>query len=225
MIERRSLPVEVRVDAENPRRFSAVVMRYDVVDAYGTIWTPGVFARSLAERLPRVVWAHDMSDPIGRYVDYTDTAETLTLVGELDDFDAVPRALQASSQLASGTIDQFSVGFIRSEQISGRDLAPEDRDAGAVERITRAELPETSLVVVGAVPGTHVVSMRSVRTTGGTVPSDFVLDLGAKLASGAITREQAEAALSLVASTEKDDAPTTEVLDADTMIALEGLGL
>lgn len=219
MIERRSIPVEIRADSDNERRFRAVVMRYDAVDAYGTIWSPGVFARSLAERLPRIVWAHDMTDPIGRYVEYEDSAESLTLVGELDDFDAVPRARQAAAQLRSGTIDQFSVGFIRGTYLDRGALSAEDLALGASERITQAELPETSLVVTGAVPGTHLISVRSAA---GNVPSDFVIALGAKIASGAITKEQAAHALALVAEADPAAAAPHD-LDPDTVLAMADL--
>lgn len=138
----------------DPFRFSALVLRYGVVDTYGTVFTPGVFTDSLTTRMPRICWSHDWADPIGRWVSWTETSDGLELVGELDDFDAVPRARQAAAQLRSGTIDQFSVGFVRlSDEPAGDDFPP------GVRAITEGLLDEVSLVLVGSVPGTRPVTV------------------------------------------------------------------
>lgn len=191
MIEHRALrSTEIRVTPDT-RTFEAVVVRYGVVDDYDTIFDAGCFAASLEERMPRITWAHDWAEPLGRYVDYKDTPEQLTLIGEFDDFDAVPRARQAWTQLSSGTIDQFSVGFHR---IAIR----EDDDHRT--HFTEAGLDEAALVLVGAVPGTALLSVRSVRTQGGlVVPEDVWMSLAEKVAKGEITQEAAQAAMSLAA--------------------------
>lgn len=204
-LETRTLrSAEVRMPDGEGRTFEAVVMHYGVVDDYETIFDAGCFADSLKERLPRITWAHSWSDVIGRYVDYRDTPETLTLIGELDDFDAVPRARQAYAQLKSGTIDQFSVGF-------ARDKIVEDDD-GKIH-FTRARLDEAALVLAGAVPGTKLVGVRSrsgldvVRQ----VPEDFVIDLAKQVAAGTLTKEAAQVAVDLAAG----DAPVAPVQSSD----------
>jgi HK97 family phage prohead protease len=175
----RSVPVEFRAVDDHPRRFLARVIQYDVVDDYDTEFAPGVFTDSLARRLPRVVWAHDWSEPLGRYIEARDAAELLDLVGEFDDFDDVPRARQAYAQLKSGTIDQFSVGFV---PLDGHMA---ERDGREVFRFTRARLDEVSLVLAGAVPGTELLAVRSkilvVRAPAAVMPKDqaaqIILDM------------------------------------------------
>lgn len=190
--ESRVVPAgEVRVAADG-RTIEAVVLRYDVIDDYGTMFAPGVFTESLSERMPRIVWSHDWADPIGRWVDYRDTDTELTLIGELDDFDAVPRARQASAQLASGTIDQFSVGFMR---MADEAVDPDEVDGRrGVYRITKGQLDEASLVLRGAVPGTHLVAVRSAAG----VSVDAALDLARRMQAGEITAEEAKATLELL---------------------------
>lgn len=227
-IERRALrSSEVRVTPDNPRTFEAVVLRYNVLDDYRTIFDPGVFKDSLEERLPRITWAHDWSEPLGRYVDYKDDDDKLTLVGEFDDFAAVPRAKQASAQLASGTIDQFSVGFHRKPEGTYED-------ADGVEHFRNAGLDEAALVLVGAVPGTELLGMRSVmvRTTSGLlVPEDVWVTLGKKVAAGEMTHAEALAALDLAAGHPPTEVVTeppgvlSDDVSADADAALEGLGL
>lgn len=176
------------VGEPDSRRFAATVMRYDVLDDYDTMFGPESFLESMAQRMPRVVWGHDWTDPIGRWVTYEnkvdDEGVRLDLVGEFDDFAAVPRARQAYAQLRSGTIDQFSVGFF-----------PEDaeivlRDGREVIRFTRARLDEVSLVLVGAVPGTQLLAMRQppikVRANDLVIPKDTAAALILDLHSGKI---------------------------------------
>lgn len=208
-------PTEVRVtDDAGGRTFEAVVVRYGVIDDYGTRFRAGCFTDSLSERLPRICWAHRWDEPLGRYVDYRDTGTELTLIGELDDFDAVPRARQASAQLASGTIDQFSVGFMRLAD----ELVDPDEVGGrrGVYDITEAQLDEVSLVLVGAVPGTELVGVRSTRAAG--VAVDDVVELGRRVDRGEISQEEAQAALDLLAgeSGEEggDDPPSGDVAGA-----------
>ena len=158
--EVRTVPVaEVRVDEDNPGRFRAAVLTYGVIDDYATVFETGVFTESMDRRMPRIVWGHNWLDPIGRWIDYEDTDEHLYLDGELDltmigdtSTPAVPRAHQALAQLRSRTIDQFSVGFWRIDERDGK----EDYGPG-VTVITKGDLDEASLVLVGAVPDTHLV--------------------------------------------------------------------
>lgn len=206
--ERRALhATHVRVPDDGSRTFEAVVMHYGVEDDYGTFFDPGCFTESLKTRLPRICWSHDWSDPIGRYVDYRDTDTDLTLVGEFDPFDAVPRAHQAWAQLRSGTIDQFSVGF---SDVTTRLV--DDK-----VHFTKATLDEASLVLVGAVPNTKLVSVRSPKFEGKReVPVDTLIELAKKKAAGELTDEEADAALALAAGTVLTDPATGETSETVT---------
>jgi HK97 family phage prohead protease len=216
---------EIRV-AGDGHTIEAVVLAYNVIDDYNTRFRPGCFTESLEERLPRICWAHRWDEPLGRWVDYRDTATELTLIGELDDFDAVPRARQASAQLMSGTIDQFSVGFMR---LADEAVDPEEVDGtrGVVD-ITKGQLDEASLVLVGAVPGTKLVQVRS----GLVVPEDAVVDLAKRVVAGELTKDEAKAALDLLATDddqeledeheETDDGPTIEEVGDELAAFLAG---
>lgn len=163
-VERRqALLNEIRGIDEEKRQFTARVVNYNVVDSYGSVWAPGVFTRSLERKLPKVTWGHDWLDPIGVVIESTDRADGLDLRVQLDDFDAVPRARQAFAQLKSGSMDEFSFGFKREEWSEKReDLAPfEGQQYRARELMTEARMDEMSLVLVGAVPGTKVLDVRS----------------------------------------------------------------
>lgn len=195
--EFRQLSVEYRVDGSRPGAIVADVMTYNKLDDYGTEFDPAVFTESLEKRMPRICWGHDWLDPIGQWTDAENNKKSLRLAGQLDlgmiqntSTPAVPSAHRAYAQLESGTIDQFSVGFVR--QVDEKGKIP------GSYRILKALLDEVSPVLVGAVPGTKLVSIRSTRTAprltraglpAGTalyVPSEYVQDLIVRFERGEI---------------------------------------
>lgn len=195
---------EVRVVDEGKRQFIARVLTYNTIDDYGTIWLPGCFDESLATRMPRVAWAHQWSEPIGRYIEVvTNDGKVLELLGQLDDFDDVPRARQCYSQMQSKTIDQFSVGFTRQKWTNVDDESK--RAQGAYEEMVKALLDEASPVLVGAVPGTALVAVRAAR---GKVDLDAVVELARRVKSGDLTLEEADEAVRLLA--DADPTPTDD---------------
>lgn len=227
--ETRSYRGEVRAVADDPGRFEALVVVYSVLDDYETIFDPGCFTESLQQRLPRITWAHSWSEPLGRYVDFRDSNEGLTLIGEFDDFDAVPRARQAYAQLLSGTIDQFSVGF------HSIDRYEED----GIVHFRKVGLDEVALVLVGAVPGTKLLAVRSSLGLR-EVPEDLVINLAKQVASGDLTQKEAKVAIDLAAGEAPavgsgDDStadtepvepdPATIAASAEADEALEALGI
>lgn len=152
----------VRAQGGSKRQFVCRALTYNTIDSYGTRWLPGCFAESLRQKLPVVAWSHSWDEPIGRYIEVVrDDATALELVGQLDDFDDVPRARQAYSQMQSGTITDFSVGFTRQKWTNVDDASL--RALGCYEEMVKAGLDEVSPVIVGAVPGTALLATRSAR--------------------------------------------------------------
>jgi HK97 family phage prohead protease len=172
--------------ADDGRTFEARAVAYNVIDDYNTRFAPGVFDESLAARLPVIAWAHSWDEPIGRVTAYESRDDGLYVTARLSDPDAVPRARQAMSQLADGTLDDVSVGFMRE--------ASNEADDGIVD-ITKATLDEISVVLRGAVPGAKVLAVRST----GTVDVDAVVELARRKVAGEITEDEAKAALELLA--------------------------
>lgn len=175
------------------RQAWATVCTYGKVDDYGSVWEPGCWKESLEAKLPKVTWGHDWLDLIGRVTDYRDSKETLDLELQFSDFDAVPRARQAWTQLRDGDIDEFSFGFERKEWTTIDAEGESKALPGATERIVRATMFETSPVLRGAVPGTKVLSVRAParRRLEGQVDVKVVLELARRLAAGEIDEAEA----------------------------------
>ena len=175
-----------------------------VVDDYGSVWMPGVFDRSLEQRLPALCWAHDWADPIGPGVDWSRAGDAGPQVSfRFSDFEAVPQARRAHAQVSDGTIRDCSVGFSNVRR-RPPTAGEEARWPGVVEVIEDADLDEVSLVLRGAVPGAKVLSVRTGQRAA-SVDLDAVVEVGRKVAAGDITHDEAKATLALLA-TDDDNA-------------------
>lgn len=163
-----------------------------VVDDYGTLWMPDCFDEGLATRLPTLCWSHDWSEPLGPGIAYRTSDDGPEIDFLFSDFDAVPMARRAHAQVADGTIQDCSVGFIGMER---RDPTPEEREMfpGVQEVMLKALMDELSLVLRGAVPGAKVLAFRSAK-----VAVDHAVDLARRVQEGELTAEQAKTALDLL---------------------------
>lgn len=236
--------IEVRaVDEKGPNGRPVVQLRIitpNVVDDYGSVWLPDTFDTALQARIaadpddtPALCWSHRWDDPIGHGITYTADAGGPVMRFEYDDFDAVPRAKQADAQVRSKTIRDCSVGFFA---IARREASEDDKKRwpGAREVITEADLDEVSLVLRGAVPGAKVL-----RSAGGTVDVDAVVELARRVTTGELTAEEAKVAVELLGednstdetdpqlgegaghSAETDDAKLDTELDTELDAALD----
>jgi HK97 family phage prohead protease len=178
--------IEFRAVDEAKREADIRVCVYNVVDDYGTVWLPGVWRKGLEAKKPKGVWGHDWLDPIGRCLDFTDGDDDLRLLVKFSDFEAVPQAWRAWTQLRDGDIDEFSFSFdrIRWEMVAP-DADLEDIPDGARELMHEAVMLEWSPVLIGAVPGTGTLAVRS-RARATLVPVTLATELATRLATGQI---------------------------------------
>jgi HK97 family phage prohead protease len=139
--------------------FAAYFCVWDVVDSYGTMWQRGAFAKSIKERGPKskanqkiaIVWQHDIKDPIAQPVEIVEDEFGAYVVGKWEDFDAVPNAKRAASQIVSGAINGFSFGF---DYLYDKMEYVENVDA---VRIVEAVLYEISPVTFASIKQTFAI--------------------------------------------------------------------
>lgn len=182
-----------------------------IPDDYGSVWMPDVFDESLDRRLPTLAWAHNWQEPIGRAIAWRAKGDLREIDFRLDDFDDVPQARRAFSQVRSGTLDDCSVGFSNTTR---REPTAEERERwpGAAEIMIRSELDETSPVLRGAVPGAKVLALRSRDGRVASVAEDVVMDVARKVAAGEMTKDEGQVYLDLIAT---DDGTPATVLEQD----------
>lgn len=186
---------KIRVEDAEKHIYAARIVNYGPVDSHGTSWAPGVFTESLQRKMPKSVWSHDPTRPIGKVIEYRDSEEGLDVLVQFADLNAVPDARMAYSLLDDEIIDEFSFAFYR------KASEPDPNNPGAI-RITRADITEVSPVLTASGQGTGTLGVRSA----GTITRAEADDLLRQVTEGKL---DAQAALAELAS--RREAPKVEI--------------
>jgi HK97 family phage prohead protease len=117
--------------------FSGYASTFGNVDEGGDVVLRGAFAGSIARRVPRLLWQHDMREPIGRVLSLKE--DDRGLHGEYK-LSRTTRGHDAYQLLKDGAIDSMSIGYIPDDQ--------EFDEAHAVRKLKSVDLLEISLVSI-----------------------------------------------------------------------------
>jgi hypothetical protein len=133
--------------------FEGYASLFGVPDVGKDVVMPGAFASSLARRGAtgiRMLWQHDPSEPIGRWIGAEEDARGLRVRGKLSL--AVERAREIHALMREGAIDGLSIGFrverARAEKATG------------LRRLERLDLWEISVVTFPMLPGARVSQVK-----------------------------------------------------------------
>ncbi|HVV76336.1 MAG TPA: HK97 family phage prohead protease [Mycobacteriales bacterium] len=141
-------------DVDDRRRSVIADFPWDVLDTFKTSFAPDAFDEYLRRQLPIMLWQHDRKEPIGRATHWEKTQKANRFVAEFSDFDAVPRARQAFTQIRDGHLTDFSFYFDRATAV------PHPNGERGALRFTHCRMPEISPVSIGSIPGAGVVGVR-----------------------------------------------------------------
>ncbi len=162
---------------------------FDVPDLEGDIIAPGAFTASLARHrqrgtMPRLLWQHDPTQPIGRWIEAREESHGLRLVGQLTLETQVGR--EAHALLKQGALDGLSLGFlIRRAESAGTGQ----------RRILEAELLECSPVTFPCHPQARVLTVKTYPSHKEQIMTDFAEPALASLAADLATLKQRTDAL------------------------------
>jgi len=121
---------------------------FGVTDAGGDIVEPGAFAESLTKRTPKMLWQHDMAEPIGIWDEAREDDRGLYLKGRLAV--TTTRGRDAHELAKMGALAGLSIGYIvRDYEMDGNN-----------RRIKECDLYETSMVTM---PMNPLASLTSVK--------------------------------------------------------------
>lgn len=115
----------------------------------------GAFSDSLRKRgaeAVRLLWQHDPSEPIGRWLSLTEDGRGLKVRGRLNL--GVARARDIHALMRDGAVDGLSIGF-RVER------ARKDRATG-LRLLEKLDLWEISLVTFPMLPGARVANVKRI---------------------------------------------------------------
>jgi HK97 family phage prohead protease len=164
MTERLDLEVKFSEPSELGE-FTGVASVFGEVDLMGDTIAPGAFRKSLAEhkrkgRTPLLLWMHDITAPIGRWLDVRETAQGLAAKGRLI-LDTV-RGREAYALLRERALDGLSIGF--------RTIKSVRTKTGRL--LQEVQLEEISLVALPALASARVTSVKSTPRREAAHPAD-----------------------------------------------------
>lgn len=111
----KTLDYRIRVDEDRIIRGYLAV--FNEKDDRGTAPIKGAFSKSIKERGPSsqakqkilFLWFHDLCEPIGQFIELEEDDYGLRFAAAIDD---IPQGDRALKQVRSGTLNQFSYGFL-----------------------------------------------------------------------------------------------------------------
>ena len=147
-IEQKSLTLEVKATGEEGQ-----IEGYGAVfgnrDSYGDIMVKGAFAETLKGRKPKMLWQHNMMDPIGAWDEYAEDERGLYMKGRIAIKSTKGR--DAYELVKAGAIDGLSIGYVTKDY---------EMEAGA-RLLKEVDLFETSLVTMPANAAAMVTSVKN----------------------------------------------------------------
>jgi HK97 family phage prohead protease len=156
-----------------------------ILEGYAACWSqdrdgetiaPGAFAKSIRTAMPKLLWGHDRTKPIGRVLSLAEDSVGLRFRAQLNLDTAAGREAHAS--MKAGDVDAFSVGFITRKR-QGNNLL-------------ELELLEISAVTIPANPDAKVIAVKEVAT-----PPETKAQLRDVLKRAGLSRSLAEKAADL----------------------------
>tara|TARA_R100001198_G_C5238951_1_gene216301 strand:- start:839 stop:1495 length:657 start_codon:yes stop_codon:yes gene_type:complete len=147
-IEQKSLSLDVKAVGEEGQ-----IEGYGAVfgnrDSYGDVIVKGAFAETLKGRKPKMLWQHNMMDPIGSWDDYLEDERGLYMKGRIAIKSTKGR--DAYELVKAGAIDGLSIGYVT------KDYEME----GGARLLKEVDLFETSLVTMPANAAALVTNVKN----------------------------------------------------------------
>lgn len=159
-------PFEIDTKAiSDAGEFEGYASVFDVVDQGGDMVKPGAFIESIAKaktdrRLIPMLWQHDRTVPIGKWLDLAEDAKGLYVKGKLLK-DAVAKAGEAYVLLKEGAIGGLSIGY--RTMPGGAEVDPKRRGVFLLKKL---ELVEVSLVTLPMLNEARVSSVKQLLEAG-----------------------------------------------------------
>lgn len=153
-IKSQSFALDLKNAPDGDGAFEGYASVYNVVDSGMDVVERGAFTKSLEARKPKMLWQHDMAQPIGVWDEIREDEKGLFVKGRL--LEGVAKGKEAIALLRGGAIDSMSIGYRTKQSI------PEG--AGRIRRLIEVDLFEISLVTIPMLDAAKVTGVKSMKT-------------------------------------------------------------
>jgi Escherichia/Staphylococcus phage prohead protease len=157
---------ELKSRGDDGWSFTGYASTFGNVDEGGDVVLRGAFSSSLARRVPRLLWQHDMHEPIGKVLGLTE--DDRGLHGEFK-ISRTTRGHDAYQLLRDGAIDSMSIGYIPEDQ--------EFDEKSGVRQLKSVELLEISLVSIPMNGEARITAVKAARVPEPVVSGPSVASL------------------------------------------------
>ncbi len=146
--------------------FTGYASTFGNVDEGGDVVLRGAFTKSIASRVPRLLWQHEMHEPIGRVLGLVE--DDRGLHGEFK-LSRTTRGHDAYQLLKDGALDSMSIGYIPDEESF-------DEKSG-VRQLKSVDLLEISLVSIPMNGEARITAVKAAQTSAPAVTGPTVASL------------------------------------------------
>lgn len=154
-VEHKAVGFEIKKEPDADGVFEGYASVFGVVDQGMDVVERGAFAKSLgAGRKVKMLWQHDMSQPIGVWDEIREDERGLYVKGRI--LKDVQKGAEAMALMRAGAIDSMSIGYRTIEAI------PEG--GGRIRKLMEVDLFEVSLVTFPMLPDAKITAMKSITT-------------------------------------------------------------
>ena len=151
----KSISFEMKREPDEDGKFEGYASVFDIVDQGMDVVSPGAFRRSLdSTRKVKMLWQHDMSQPIGVFDEIREDDRGLFVRGRIAK--EVQQGREAMALMRMGAIDSMSIGYRPKEATAEGN--------GNVRRLDEVELFEISLVTMPMLAEAVITAVKSIRT-------------------------------------------------------------
>lgn len=153
-IQHKAVALTLKKEPDQDGVFEGYASVFGVVDQGMDVVERGAFRKSLGSRKVKMLWQHDMSQPIGVWDEIYEDERGLFVRGRL--LKEVAKGREAMALLRAGAIDSMSIGYRTMEAVPEGD--------GRVRKLTEVDLFEISLVTFPMLPDAKVTNVKSIVT-------------------------------------------------------------
>lgn len=150
--ETKAVAFEIKADSEG--RIEGYASRFGEMDQGGDVVVKGAYAESLAGRMPKMLWQHDASMPIGMWEQASEDETGLYVRGRI--LDTVEKGREARALIEAGAIDGMSIGYRTIDA---------DRGADGARILKQLDLWEVSLVTFPMLASARVDAIKAANMT------------------------------------------------------------
>lgn len=153
-MEQKAVSFELKKEPDADGLFEGYASTFGNVDNGMDVVARGAFQKSLGTRKVRMLWQHDMTQPIGVWDSIEETERGLYVKGRIAK--DVQRGREAMALMRMGALDSMSIGFV-TKQAS-------QEGNGSIRRLDEVDLFEVSLVTFPMNEKATVVDVKSLTT-------------------------------------------------------------